>query len=117
MKQNDDQETQRLDARNSLEEFIYETRDSMASPQNANAFNNNAQSFLALLESIENWIYEEAENSKLETYEKFLKELVDFEILQRIQRIDDEDDFEVDLDMLSKRLEKFVADANNDVSV
>lgn len=94
MKTVDESENQRFDARNTLEEVIFETRDNISNGD-SNKLNVNADSFQKLLDSVEDWLYNSGDNCKRKTYLLLRREIVDFNMIGKVKRIDEqtEDDF------------------------
>ncbi len=75
--ENDRQEKERVDARNALEEFIYDMRDKLAEEGVLSSFvvDNDRQSICAQLNELENWLYEEGEDCDRDTYRNKLNHL------------------------------------------
>lgn len=92
MKLNDDHETQRSDARNSLEEFIFETRDHIEGveiAENSEVMKANVKYSLQILGVVEKWLYSKGENCSRETYEKIRSEIEKFNMMKQMKRIDE----------------------------
>lgn len=92
MKRNDEHETQRSDARNSLEEFIFETRDqidSVETAENPDAVKTNVKTSLQILGVVEKWLYSKGENCSRDTYEKMRSEIEKFNMMKQMKRIDE----------------------------
>lgn len=77
MIQNDRQEKERVDARNALEEFIYDMRDKLAEegPLALYVSESDRQNICAKLNELENWLYEEGEDCDRDTYRDKLNHL------------------------------------------
>lgn len=67
---NDRQEKERIDARNALEEFVYEVRGKIQEDGELHAYveSDEASKICLQLEDIENWLYEEGENCERTVY-------------------------------------------------
>lgn len=102
MKKSDDDETQRCGARNNLEEFIYETRDSLPTSDGLE-FDDLIEYFRETLDSYEKWICGEGNDSSRETFEQIRQALVDFNFQESVERSDYEayDDFSVVIDKIN----------------
>lgn len=74
---NDRQEKERIDARNALEEFVYEMRGKIQEYGELHAYvESDEMSKICLqLEDIENWLYEDGENCERTVYKEKLLEL------------------------------------------
>lgn len=112
MKRNDDHEIQRSSARNSLEELIFETRDSIPTADNSDASFVNAKLFRNFIDKVEKWLYNKGENCKLETYLLIRQEIEDFEMIKKIKRIDRE--FLEDYNMLVAKMNSIAEIACSD---
>lgn len=108
MKQHDQQEIQRLDARNSLEEYIIETRESIQSSLDiSNRFNQkNAQQFMNYLQQIERWIVTGLDNCSKESYDDLRNALNEFNTKQIIQHHND--NFEYHFEILMESQNKII---------
>lgn len=113
MKRSDDHEIQRSSARNSLEELIFETRDSLPTTDNSDASCVNAELFRNFIDDVEKWLYSYGENCKLETYLLIRKEIEDFDMMKKIKRIDQE--FSEDYNMLVAKMNSIVDIACSDI--
>ncbi|XP_059622200.1 heat shock 70 kDa protein 4 isoform X2 [Phlebotomus argentipes] len=67
---NDVDEKERVDARNALEEFVYEMRDKLQEdgPLSAYVMANERESLVSQLNNLENWLYEEGEDCPKDVY-------------------------------------------------
>lgn len=67
---NDRQEKERIDARNALEEFVYEVRGKIQEDGELSAYveQDDASKICLQLEDIENWLYEDGENCERAVY-------------------------------------------------
>lgn len=67
---NDRQEKERIDARNALEEFVYEVRGKIQEDGELHAYveSDEASKICLQLEDIENWLYEDGENCERTVY-------------------------------------------------
>lgn len=74
---NDRQEKERVDARNALEEFVYEVRGKIQEDGELSHFiePDDASKICLQLEDIENWLYEDGENCEKNVYKDKLGEL------------------------------------------
>jgi len=77
MMQNDRQEKERVDARNALEEFIYDMRDKLTEegPLSSFVVDSDRQNICGQLNELENWLYEEGEDCDRDTYRNKLNHL------------------------------------------
>lgn len=73
----DQQEKERIDARNALEEYVYELREKLSSDEEFTTFvNENERSTLDnQLQYLEKWLYEEGEESELQIFIQELNSL------------------------------------------
>lgn len=64
MQTTDRKEKERADARNALEEYVYELRNAISDDGHLHRYTapNEKSNFLRLLDDIENWLYEDGEN-------------------------------------------------------
>lgn len=76
----DRQERDRIDARNALEEYVYELRGKLSSPDELATFvpDKEREKLCQQLDEIENWLYEEGDDCKRQVYSDKLKSLQDF---------------------------------------
>lgn len=67
---NDRQEKERVDARNALEEYVYELRGKLSSEEELATFvnDNDRASLCRQLDNMENWLYEEGEDCQRQIY-------------------------------------------------
>lgn len=74
---NDLQEKERIDARNALEEYVYETRNKLQEDGGLHKYVDDTlrQQILSELDELENWLYEEGENCEREIYRTRLNDL------------------------------------------
>ena len=73
---NDAKETERVDARNALEEFVYDMRNKLqGGPLERYIVEPERDSICSQLNDIENWLYEEGEDCDRDTYANKLKTL------------------------------------------
>lgn len=74
---NDRQEKERIDARNALEEFVYEMRGKLQEGGNLFEYidDQNRQQICNQLDDIENWLYEDGETCEREVYKNRLADL------------------------------------------
>lgn len=83
----DENENQRFEARNKLEELIFETRDSIPTTNNNIMWNSFAEKIRKFLNELEKWLYSHGENCKREAYEKIRQVISDFnKSLQKVQQ-------------------------------
>lgn len=73
----DRQEKERADARNALEEYVYELRGKLSSDEDLAQFipENERDHLVLQLEDMENWLYEEGEDCNRQIYQDKLSEL------------------------------------------
>ncbi len=71
----DRREQERLDARNSVEEYIYDIRAKISEELEEFIADGDREAFSGLLQATEDWLYEEGEDCDKQTYEAKLKEL------------------------------------------
>jgi heat shock protein len=66
----DRQEKERVDARNELEEYVYELRGKLSSEEDLAMFvsENDRNSLCRQLDNVENWLYEEGEECNRQIY-------------------------------------------------
>ncbi|XP_026972367.1 heat shock protein 105 kDa isoform X2 [Sagmatias obliquidens] len=69
-------EKERNDAKNAVEEYVYEFRDKLCGPYEKFICEQDHQNFLRLLTETENWLYEEGEDQAKQTYVDKLEELM-----------------------------------------
>lgn len=74
---NDEKEKERVDARNALEEFVYDMRDKLSEdgPLSSYIESNQRQSICQQLNDLENWLYEEGEDCENDIYRSKLTDL------------------------------------------
>jgi heat shock protein len=74
---NDRQEKERVDARNALEEFVYENRNKLQNGGNLFEYidDQSREDICRQLEDVENWLYEDGECVEREVYKNRLDEL------------------------------------------
>lgn len=74
---NDEEERQRVDARNALEESVYELRDKFSEDGSLAGYidNGSRQNLCQQLTQLENWLYEEGEDCNRDVYRDKLGEL------------------------------------------
>lgn len=73
---NDARETQRVDARNALEEFVYDMRNKLqGGPLERYVLEADREAICSQLNDLENWLYEEGEDCDRDTYVNKLKGL------------------------------------------
>ncbi|XP_018786099.1 PREDICTED: heat shock 70 kDa protein 4 isoform X2 [Bactrocera latifrons] len=73
---NDARETQRVDARNALEEYVYDMRNKLqGGPLERYVLEADREAICAQLNDLENWLYEEGEDCDRDTYVNKLKGL------------------------------------------
>ncbi|KAM7354797.1 heat shock protein 70Cb isoform 2-T3 [Cochliomyia hominivorax] len=76
MVSNDAKETERIDAKNALEEFVYEMRNKLqGGPLERFVVENERDSICTQLNDLENWLYEDGEDCDRDTYMNKLKGL------------------------------------------
>ncbi|XP_014953628.2 heat shock protein 105 kDa isoform X2 [Ovis aries] len=68
-------EKERNDAKNAVEEYVYEFRDKLCGPYEKFICEQDHQKFLRLLTETENWLYEEGEDQAKQAYVDKLEEL------------------------------------------
>lgn len=73
----DRQEKERADARNALEEYVYELRGKLSSDEELAPYvlENERDSLVRQLDDMENWLYEEGEDCNRQVYQNKLSEL------------------------------------------
>lgn len=73
----DRQEKERADARNCLEEYVYELRGKLSSESELAPFvlDNDRNTLVNQLDEMENWLYEEGEDCNRQVYQDRLTEL------------------------------------------
>jgi heat shock protein len=66
----DRQEKERIDARNALEEYVYELRGKLSSEEELAMFvnENDRNALCRQLDNMENWLYEEGEDCNRQIY-------------------------------------------------
>ncbi|XP_032170535.1 heat shock protein 105 kDa isoform X1 [Mustela erminea] len=69
-------EKERNDAKNAVEEYVYEFRDKLCGPYEKFICEQDHQNFLRLLTDTENWLYEEGEDQAKQAYVDKLEELM-----------------------------------------
>lgn len=69
-------EKERNDAKNAVEEYVYEFRDKLCGPYEKFISEQDHQNFLKLLTETENWLYEEGEDQAKQAYVDKLEELM-----------------------------------------
>ncbi|XP_029792742.1 heat shock protein 105 kDa isoform X2 [Suricata suricatta] len=69
-------EKERNDAKNAVEEYVYEFRDKLCGPYEKFISEQDHQNFLRLLTETENWLYEEGEDQAKQAYVDKLEELM-----------------------------------------
>ncbi|XP_073085011.1 heat shock protein 105 kDa isoform X2 [Manis javanica] len=69
-------EKERNDAKNAVEEYVYEFRDKLCGPYEKFICDQDHQHFLKLLTETENWLYEEGEDQAKQAYVDKLEELM-----------------------------------------
>ncbi|XP_077015087.1 heat shock protein 105 kDa isoform X2 [Tamandua tetradactyla] len=69
-------EKERNDAKNAVEEYVYEFRDKLCGPYEKFISEQDHQSFLRLLTETEDWLYEEGEDQAKQAYVDKLEELM-----------------------------------------
>ncbi|XP_068149135.1 heat shock 70 kDa protein 4 isoform X2 [Drosophila tropicalis] len=73
---NDQKETERIDAKNALEEFVYDMRNKLqGGPLERFVVENVRSSIVAQLNDLENWLYEDGEDCEREIYTSRLQSL------------------------------------------
>ncbi|XP_065362261.1 heat shock 70 kDa protein 4 isoform X2 [Calliphora vicina] len=73
---NDAKETQRIDAKNALEEFVYEMRNKLqGGPLESFVVESEREAICSQLNELENWLYEDGEDCDRDTYVDKLKAL------------------------------------------
>ncbi|XP_022211410.1 heat shock 70 kDa protein 4 isoform X2 [Drosophila obscura] len=69
-------ETERIDARNALEEFVYDMRNKLQGGSLERfVLESEREAIVSQLNDLENWLYEDGENCERETYAKRLEDL------------------------------------------
>lgn len=73
----DRQEKERADARNALEEYVYELRGKLSSEEELGQYvlENDRDGLVRQLDDMENWLYEEGEDCNRQVYQDKLSEL------------------------------------------
>ena len=73
---NDRKEKERSEAKNSVEEYVYEMREKLSNEYERFSTEENSATFLKMLDETENWLYsEEAENQEKSVYVDRLQKL------------------------------------------
>ncbi|EDV39248.1 uncharacterized protein Dana_GF24591, isoform A [Drosophila ananassae] len=73
---NDQKETERIDAKNALEEFVYDMRNKLqGGPLERFVVEGDREAIVAQLNDLENWLYEDGEDCERETYTSRLQAL------------------------------------------
>ncbi|XP_017034188.1 heat shock 70 kDa protein 4 isoform X1 [Drosophila kikkawai] len=73
---NDQRETERIDAKNALEEFVYDMRNKLQDgPLERFVVESEREAIVAQLNDLENWLYEDGEDCERETYTSRLQAL------------------------------------------
>lgn len=74
---NDRQEKERIDARNALEEYVYELRGKLSSEDELASFVSemDRSTLINQLDQMENWLYEEGEDCNRQVYAEKLASL------------------------------------------
>lgn len=74
---NDEKEKERVDARNALEEYVYDMREKLSEdgPLSTYTESNQRVNICQQLNDLENWLYEEGEDCENETYRSKLSDL------------------------------------------
>ncbi|XP_037722396.1 heat shock 70 kDa protein 4 isoform X2 [Drosophila subpulchrella] len=73
---NDQKETERIDAKNALEEFVYDMRNKLqGGPLERFVVEAEREAIVAQLNDLENWLYEDGEDCERETYTNRLQAL------------------------------------------
>ncbi|XP_017068311.1 heat shock 70 kDa protein 4 isoform X2 [Drosophila eugracilis] len=73
---NDQKETERIDAKNALEEFVYDMRNKLqGGPLERFVVEAEREAIVAQLNDLENWLYEDGEDCERETYTSRLQAL------------------------------------------
>ncbi|KAH8239457.1 hypothetical protein KR032_004433 [Drosophila birchii] len=73
---NDQKETERIDAKNALEEFVYDMRNKLQDgPLERFVVESEREAIVAQLNDLENWLYEDGEDCERETYTSRLQAL------------------------------------------
>lgn len=96
MNEHNQREDQRNEARNNLEETVYEIRDTISSDMDDNT-NVNAKQLCEFLDYVEEWLYSFGENCQRETYLQLRKEIAEFNMMDKVKRIDDQTEDEINL--------------------
>lgn len=75
---NDEKEKERVDARNALEEFVYDMREKLSEdgPLSSYIESTHRQNICQQLNELENWLYEEGEDCENEVYRTKLTDLL-----------------------------------------
>lgn len=74
---NDEKEKERVDARNALEEYVYDMREKLSEEGVLSSYieNNQRQNICQQLNELENWLYEEGEDCENDIYRSKLSDL------------------------------------------
>lgn len=75
MQQNDRQEKLKADAKNSLEEYVYEMREKLCDQLSEFVSESDADAFRSELTATEDWLYDEGEDTDIKYYQQRLAEL------------------------------------------
>ena len=75
MKYQDQLETERVNAKNAVEEYVYNTRDKLDTSLGDFITEGDKETFQAILNSTEDWLYEDGEDQPKKVYVERLEEL------------------------------------------
>uniref|UniRef100_A0A0N4Z1P7 Heat shock 70 kDa protein 4L n=1 Tax=Parastrongyloides trichosuri TaxID=131310 RepID=A0A0N4Z1P7_PARTI len=90
MQQTDLLEKQKADAKNAVEEYVYNMRDKLCETLSEFIQENDAEEFKSLLQKTEDWLYEDGEDAETKVYEEklsFLKKYGD-PVVERYQEFE-----------------------------
>ncbi|KAF5302291.1 hypothetical protein FQA39_LY10330 [Lamprigera yunnana] len=113
----DRQEKERADARNALEEYVYELRGKLSSEDELAPFilNTERDNLIRQLDDMENWLYEEGEDCNRQVYQDQLSELKSKGEPIQVRRLEYDirptiiEEFARNLQLTNKVLEQFKA--------
>ncbi|KAJ2950678.1 hypothetical protein O0L34_g8937 [Tuta absoluta] len=115
MQAQDRQEKERADARNALEEYVYELRGKLSEGEALHEFvdENQRNKLVGQLDSLENWLYDEGEDQNRQVYSDKLTELKTEGEPIKQRRLEFElrpgaiDDFALSIQLVNKAIDQF----------
>lgn len=115
MQKIDAKERQKADAKNALEEYVYEMREKVSEQYQDFITPASAESFRSTLTATEDWLYEDGEDAELGVYEQRLSELkgVGTPVVERFREFEARnpafDKFDQSINRVRKAYEDYVA--------